>query len=283
MEIKVAAVRADRLVSIVLLLQGRGGMSAPELARRLEVSVRTIYRDLDALSTAGVPVYTERGKAGGVRLLDGYRTDLTGLSPGEAEALFLLGLPGPLDQLGFGPVLEGAQRKLLAALPPTRRRGAERTRQRVHVDATGWDRQPGAVPHLAAIAGALWQDRRLRMSYVRSDNAERERLVGPLGLVLKAGNWYLVGSVIDESNALRVFRASRVRSLEVLDEDYRRPDDFDLASFWDQWLAALGWDQDDYPARLRCDAEAAADLPRFLGEAVRARVLDAPVDDAGRL
>jgi predicted DNA-binding transcriptional regulator YafY len=268
----VGTVRADRLLAITLLLQARGGMSAPQLARRLEVSVRTIYRDVEALSTAGIPVYVERGPTGGVRLLDGYRTDLTGLSPGEAEALFLLEIPGPLDQLGEASELAQARRKLLAALPQGRRPVAERLRRRVHVDTTGWDQSPVHAPHLATIADAVLSDRRIAMSYVRSDNREVERRVDPLGLVLKAGIWYLVGYA---GRWDVVYRLSRVRSVEVLAAPCRRPPDFDLAGYWDRWLDDFESYRGGTKVRIRADQATAVDLPRQLGEAVRGRVLAA--------
>lgn len=272
--------RADRLVAIVLLLQARGGMSAPELARHLEVSVRTIYRDLDSLSAAGVPVWCERGPNGGVRLVDGYRTDLTGLNAGEAEALFALGMPGPLDELGLGAAAEAARRKLLAALSPSGRTEAERGLQRVHVDAASWSRVPGQLPHLALIVRALWADRGLRIEYVRADNSQVGRHVNPLGLVLKAGEWYLVGLAI---RAVRVFRVSRMRSVALRDETFDRPADFDLASFWQEWLADFEARLTSVSVHVRVSGAFADELPRFLGEGVRLQILDARPDRDGRL
>jgi predicted DNA-binding transcriptional regulator YafY len=247
-------------------------MSAPQLARQMEVSVRTIYRDVEALSAAGIPVYVERGPNGGVRLLDGYRTDLTGLSPGEAEALFLLDIPGPLDQLGEASELAQARRKLLAALPQGRSPVAERLRQRVHVDTTGWDQAPVHAPYLATIADAVLSGRRIAMSYVRSDNREVERRVDPLGLVLKAGIWYLVGYV---GRWDVVYRLSRVRSVEVLAAPCRRPPDFDLAGYWDTWLDNFESYRGGTKVRIRAEPATAAELPRQLGEAVRGQVLAA--------
>jgi predicted DNA-binding transcriptional regulator YafY len=274
-------VRADRLLAITLLLQARGGMSAPELAGHLEVSTRTIYRDVDALSTAGIPVYVERGAQGGIRLLDGYHTDLTGLSPGEAEALFLMGIPGPLDELGLTPEMEGARRKLLAALPQARRPLAERLRHRVHVDTVGWDKAPVRTTHLVTIAQAVLTERRITMVYVRGDdNREVRRTVDPLGVVLKAGIWYLVAI---SSKYDLVFRLSRVRSVTVLDQRARRPHDFDLPAYWQQWLKDFESRKGSVAVHIRVAAVVADELPRHLGEAVRSQLLDATASPAGHL
>jgi predicted DNA-binding transcriptional regulator YafY len=272
--------RADRLVAIVLLLQARGGLSAPALAEELEVSVRTIYRDVDALSAAGIPVYATRGPQGGVRLLDGYRTDLTGLSPGEAEALFLMGIPGPMDELGLGSALDAVQRKVLAALPAAGRLTAERVRQRILVDATGWDRSPRALPWLPTIAEAVWSGRCLTMDYIRSDNRHVRHRVDPRGLVLKAGQWYLVGWV---GKWDVTFRVSRVRSAEVLDELSTGPEDFDLSAYWQNWLVEFGSQRGGLDVHLRVAPDAIDQLPRFLGEDVRAKTLEARADPSAWL
>lgn len=265
---------------MLLLLQARGGMSARELAEELEVSVRTVFRDLEALSGAGVPVYADRGAQGGIRLIEGYRTDLTGLSPGEAQALFALGVPGPLDELGLGSALESAERKLLAALSPPARHDVERTRQRVVVDAAGWSRPPADITHLAALTDAVFRERRLRMAYTRGDNRRVQRVVDPLGLALKGGQWYLVAAVNGE---MRVFRVSRTRAVELLDEPCVRPQDFDLHSFWSEWAAAyeagIHWDV----VRVRVLPHLIAELPWLLGEYVRGLIEEAPVAADGSI
>jgi predicted DNA-binding transcriptional regulator YafY len=272
--------RADRLVAIVLLLQGRGGLSAPELARELEVSVRTIYRDVDALSAAGVPVYATRGPNGGVRLLDGYRTDLTGLSPGEAETLFLMGIPGPLDELGLGSSLDAVQRKVLAALPAAGRITAERVRRRILVDATGWDRAPRAMPWLPTIADAVWAGRRLALEYTRSDNRHVRHTVDPRGLVLKSGQWYLIGWV---GRFDVTFRVSRVRFAEVLDQPSTGHEDFDLEAYWAEFLVDFESRRGSVAVHIRVAPDAIDDLPRHLGEDVRSKTLESRSDPSGWL
>ena len=222
--------RASRLVQLLLLLQTNGKMTASRLAAELEVSVRTIYRDVEALSGAGVPIYAEAGPGGGVRLVDGYRTRLTGLTAEEAEALALSGLPGAASELGLGTVLAAAQLKVDAALPPELRSRAVRMRERFHLDAPGWFAREEPVPHLAALSRAVWEEQRAEIRYRKRDG-EVKRLLDPLGLVLKAGVWYLV-ALSGRTRSLRTFRVSRVQSVKVLDEDVTRPDDFDLATHW---------------------------------------------------
>lgn len=219
--------RASRLLQLLLLLQARGAMSAPELARQLEVSVRTVYRDLEALSAAGVPVYTETGRNGGARLVDGWRTRLTGLTDEEADSLPLLGMPGAAAELGLGSVLAATQLKVLAALPPELRSRASRVAARFLLDAPGWFHRDEGAPHVAAVAQAVWDDRRLRLRYERSD-AVVERTVDALGLVLKAGVWYLVAA---HRGQQRTYRISRIRAVELLDR-FERPADFDLEERW---------------------------------------------------
>src|ERR671918_2376332 len=176
--------RASRLVSLLLLLQTRGQLTAAELARELEVSVRSIHRDVEALSEAGVPIYAERGPHGGIRLVDGYRTRLTGMTPDEAEALFLSGLPGPAAELGLGTVMTAARLKVLAALPAEMRSRASRLVERFHLDAAGWFRGAEAVPHLGTLAEAVWESKALEIRYRRGDRIV-DRRIDPVGLVLK--------------------------------------------------------------------------------------------------
>lgn len=222
--------RASRLVQLLLLLQTNGKMTASRLATELEVSVRTIYRDIEALSGAGVPIYAEAGPGGGVRLVDGYRTRLTGLTAEEAEALALSGLPGAASELGLGTVLAAAQPKVDAALPPELRSRAVRMRERFHLDAPGWFRREEPVPHLAVLSRAVWEERRVEVRYRKRDGEVR-RVLDPLGLVLKAGVWYLV-ALSGRSRDLRTFRVGRMVSAKVIDEACQRPEGFDLAAHW---------------------------------------------------
>jgi predicted DNA-binding transcriptional regulator YafY len=228
-------VRASRLVNLLLLLQSRGGLTAAELARELEVSVRTVHRDVEELSAAGVPIFAERGPLGGIRLVDGYRTRLTGMTADEAEALFLAGLPGPAAQLGLGTVVAAAQLKVMAALPPELRSRASRIVQRFHLDVAGWFQASETVPHLATLSTAVWEGRMLRIGYERGEGTV-ERVVGPLGIVLKGGVWYIVA--LADKGQIRTYRASRVREAELLDDRIPRPDDFDLAAYWAESSAA---------------------------------------------
>lgn len=223
--------RASRLLAVLLLLQNRGRMTAGQLADELEVSVRTIYRDIDALSAAGVPVYAERGRTGAYQLLGGYRTRLTGMSEEEAQALALAGLPDAAAELGLGTVLAAAQLKLHAALPAELRDRAAELAQRFLVDIPGWHRDIEHVERLAEIADAVWRSRRIRVSYRRWDRSTVERDLEPLGLVLKAGNWYLAARCAGSDRSYRVSRIDDLRDLGA----FTRPEDFDLATYWRDW------------------------------------------------
>jgi predicted DNA-binding transcriptional regulator YafY len=217
-------VRASRLVSFLLLLQTRGHLTAVELAERLEVSERTVQRDAQALAAAGVPIVSVRGPAGGYRLDRGYRTKLTGLDAAEAEALFV----GPAAELGLGRELAAARLKLLASLPAELQERAGRAARLFHVDTRGWFREEDRVPHLPVIAGALWRGRRLDMRY-REGAAVVSRRLDPLGLILKAGVWYLLARRRGEE---RVYRVSRIVSARERAEPSTRPAHFDLAAAW---------------------------------------------------
>ncbi|MFJ8629814.1 helix-turn-helix transcriptional regulator [Streptomyces sp. NPDC093568] len=228
--------KSSRLVSVLLLLQTRGRMTAAQLAEELEVSVRTVYRDIEALSAAGVPVYGDAGHAGGYRLLDGYRTRLTGLTPDEAEALFLAGAPGPAAQLGLGSVLAAAQLKVRAALPAELRGHADRISGRFHLDAPRWYAAADETPYLPAVADAVWNCRVLHVLYRRwREPTDVERRLEPYGLVLKAGRWYVVAGP-----GPRTYRVDQILRLAATEEEFDRPDDFDLAAYWAAYQSDFG-------------------------------------------
>jgi len=224
--------RADRLLSLLLLLQTRGRMTAEELAAELEVSVRTIYRDLTALSVSGVPVYCERGPGGGVELVEEYRTTLTGLTPDEARALFMMSVPAPLAQLGVDRELKAALLKLSASLPDSRRSDEARARQRIHLDSAWWFQTEEAIPSLQILQQAVWNDRMVRMKFHTFLGRQVEQAVAPYGLVAKANLWHLVYAW--EEN-VRVVRVSQVIEAELLAETFPRPAQFDLVAFWEKW------------------------------------------------
>ncbi|MBB2940469.1 putative DNA-binding transcriptional regulator YafY [Actinoplanes lutulentus] len=236
--------RASRLLSVLLLLQDRGRLTAQQLATELGVSVRTVYRDIEALGEAGVPVYAELGAGGGYQLVDGYRTRLTGLTPEEAGSIFLAGVPSAAAELGLGAVLTTAELKLRAALPARLNRSVDEIKDRFHLDPAGWFRETETHPHLSALARAVWERRRARMVYRRwREPREVSREIEPLGIVLKAGVWYFVARV---SSSIRTYRVVTILSLEVLEETFERPPDFDLALTWAEWAT-------DFEQRLHRD------------------------------
>lgn len=226
--------KASRLLRVLLELQVGGPTTAPKLAERLGVSVRTIHRDLLALSEAGVPVYTERGRAGGCRILDGYRTSLTRMTAAEADAIALAGLPDVAAELGLDALVISAQLKLMSSLPAPVRDAAMLTKERFHLDPPGWfrTRMPDH-PQLGIVADAVWNDRRVAVTYFRSDRTASDQTLDPLGLVLKAGLWYLVARGAD--GRVRAYRVSRIGSIVDTDECFERPSDFDLRAFWRDW------------------------------------------------
>src|SRR5258706_15553338 len=223
--------RASRLLNILLLLQTHGRLSAERLAEKTEASVRTVHRDIEELSAAGVPVRAARGAAGGFELLEGWRTRLTGLTPIEAQAMFMAGAPGAAAQLGLGTASASAQLKMLAALPPEWQADAQRVSARFHLDPVGWYRREQRLDHLPTVAEAVWKERRLRIRY-ESWKADVERRIEPLGLVMKAGDWYLVASAGGKEP--RTYRVSNIHGLKATHEPFTRPSSFDLARYWDQ-------------------------------------------------
>ena len=229
--------RASRLLSLQMLLETQGRMSATALAGALEISVRTLYRDVDQLSAAGVPIYAERGRNGGFALLPGWKTTLTGLTPSEAQAVFLSGLPGPAHDLGLGSDVEGARLKLLASLPASWREDAQRVSARLHLDPVDWYRESDPTPHLATVAAAVWAGLQIAIRY-ESWADTVERTVNPLGLVLKAGVWSLVavpaGAAHSAEAGPRTYRVSNILAATALATAVRRPARFDLAGYWAQ-------------------------------------------------
>ncbi len=267
--------RASRLVQLLLILQTRGRTTAAVLARELEVSERTIHRDVEALSAAGVPIYAERGPHGGLQLIDGYRTRLTGLTGDEAEALFLSGIPGPAAELGLGTVVAAARLKVLAALPPELRVRAARLVERFHLDAAGWFHAGDDVPHLATLADAVWEGRCVSIAYNRGDRTV-DRAIQPLGLVLKAGVWYVVAKASDQ---IRTYRVSRITRAEPSPETFDRPPDFDLAAHWTASIDAYERDTPRVTVTLRV---APAAIPLLADQLGLSAVRDAetiPADD----
>lgn len=265
--------RAARLIKMVLLLQSRASMTAAELARELEVSERTVARDAQALSEAGVPVYADRGRAGGYRLIGGYRTRLTGLARGEAEALFLSGVPGALREMGLEDTASAARLKVSAALLPSLRDASRTAAQRFHLDAPAWFSEPAAPELLPPVADAVWDDRPVVARYGRA-GAEVERTLEPYGLVLKAGVWYLCARV-PEAGTFRVYRIDRFTAVGLGEERFRRDEGFDLPGFWEeragQFARSILWAE----AVVRLSPDGVRRLPHAVGPPAARAALDA--------
>lgn len=283
------SMRADRLISLLMLLQTRGRMTAQALADELEVSVRTVYRDLEALSSAGVPVYADPGPGGGCSLLDNYRTHLTGLHEAEVRALFMASMPAALAELGFGADLKGALLKLLTALPAERQHDEQWVRERVYLDWERWQSTPqpeesGAArvrhevgapsaPPLHVIRQAVWEDRQLWITYRRASSFYRRefaRLVNPYGLVAKEGEWHLVCADAGESGAanvrLRVYRVAELLTVRATEQPSVRPPGFELASAWRAWCGRIRRSRGHYVVSALVSPQMAVELPLLLGE-----------------
>jgi predicted DNA-binding transcriptional regulator YafY len=269
--------RADRLVAILLLLQRHGTRSAPQLAKHLEVSERTILRDIGALSTSGVPIYAERGPNGGFRLVEGYSLDLTGLRSPEVRTFFLHGIDGVLEDLGWYQDAQTARDKLTCAIPEEQKSVAAEVTQRLYVDETPWFSREDSTPFLSILQDAIWKNRRLNMSYKNPNGTVSSRLLEPYALVAKTGIWYLVA---ERDTQLRVYRVSRITHVDPLDEHFERPTSFDLVQFWSTWTIdfesslrkyeVLLWVKNDYyktfvrttPFPVDRDIQIQPDVPR---------------------
>jgi predicted DNA-binding transcriptional regulator YafY len=270
--------RADRLLSLLLRLQSRGQVTARQLAQELEVSVRTVYRDLEALSAAGVPVVANGGPGGGCRLMEGWRSPLLGISAEEATALLAVASGGgPLERIALGDALTQARLKLLAALPAAGREQAHTTASRFHIDTQAWFKPSEPVPHLAVLVDAVRGDRRLRLN--QASRPGTTRVVDPLGLVAKAGVWYLVAR---SDRGVRAHRASRVTQAELLPEPFSRPADFDLPAFWARWTAEFEASLDRLPVTVSLTAAGLAALPQVLGDSGSAARATPDPDRPGR-
>ncbi|MFJ9853132.1 helix-turn-helix transcriptional regulator [Streptomyces sp. NPDC101150] len=271
--------RAARLIKMVLLLQSRPSMTAAELAGELEVSERTVARDVLSLSEAGVPVYADRGRAGGYRLVGGYRTRLTGLGRSEAEALFLSGVPSALREMGLADAASAARLKVCAALVPELRDAAAGAAQRFHLDAPAWYQEPETPALLPALAGAVWDDRRITARYLRKDT-EVQRELEPYGLVLKAGVWYLAARAEDGSRGYRVYRVDRFAAVDAGDARFDRDEEFDLPAFWAERAAEFARSILHEQVVLRLSPRGALQLP-YVTERAAAREAIAEARAAG--
>ncbi|MEU4644829.1 WYL domain-containing protein [Micromonospora sp. NPDC023814] len=273
--------RASRLLSLLMLLQAHGRMTAAQLAERLEVSTRTVYRDVESLHAAGIPLYGEAGHAGGYQLVEGWRTRLTGLTAQEAERLFLAGLPGPAAELGYGAAVAALQLKLHAALPPELADRAARIQERFHLDTPNWYADGDASPHLPEVAEAVWRQRRIAVRY-RSWAGEVDRVLEPYGLVLKGGRWYAVAARRGRDEPA-TYRVNQVLSLTTLDEKFARPAGFDLPAWWRAHVVRFRAHLHRDDATVRLSARGRERLREIASELVVASV-DAtagPPDEAG--
>ena len=272
--------RADRLLSLLMLLETHGKMTARQLAEELEVSERTIYRDIVALSSSGVPVYTEDGPGGGISLIEDYKTDLTGLNADEVRALAMLNIPEPLVKLGVGRELKAALLKLSASLPSTSRADETHTRQRIHLDASWWFERDEPIPHLQTIQQALFQGYKLHLTW-RDFKTNVEQTLDPYGLVAKSNTWYLEAGGKDH---IRVLRVSRIFEAQMLDDSFEYPQDFNLPAFWKSWCEDFKKKQCIFSVTARVSPELIESLPHIFDEHTKPILAQAgKPDERGRV
>ncbi|WP_339287430.1 YafY family protein [Paenibacillus sp. FSL E2-0201] len=250
--------RADRLLSILLLLQKRGKMTSRELAQTLEVSERTVFRDMEALSASGIPIVAERGREGGWMLTEGYRTSLTGMKPQEIGSLLLSTDSSIMKDLGIQDDFSSAVLKLEVASSHRTSNPANYLSQRIHIDGASWHPSDETYPFLSVLQRALWEDRKVKITYLRNDET-KVRMIEPLGLVAKRGVWYVVANIGDE---LRTFRVSRLINVEETNERFNRPDEFDLKHYWEESTTAFKAALPKYPVKLRVRTSVLKELQR---------------------
>lgn len=270
--------RADRLISILMLLQTHERMTAEVLAKQLEVSTRTIYRDITALNMAGVPIYTDRGPGGGITLLESYRTSLTGMSEDETRALFMLSIPEALVELGVGGKLKTALLKLAGSLPAAQRMVPAHAQQRIYLDSSPWIPQGKSSPHLETLHRAVWDNRLVKIMYQGSFDTQIEIVLSPLGLVSKMNTWYLVGS---ENEHIRVIRVANILQVNDLGQTITRERDFDLPGFWKAWCDDVQGRRPVYPVKLKISPQLISKLHLYLGEEVKYSLSEVGPDELG--
>ena len=263
--------RADRLISMVMLLQTHEKMTAEELASKLEVSPRTIYRDIIALTVSGIPIYTDRGPGGGISLLESYRTSLTGMNEDEIRALFMVNIPDVLADLGFEQKLKSAFLKLAAALPISQQKIEVRTQQRIYLDSTPWKEKEEFVPHINLIHQAVWQDKLIRLVYRGRFDAQIRIELAPLGLVSKLNTWYLIGQ---HDKHIRVIKVIDILEVEPLNQTYDRDEGFDLTAFWKSWCQAAQNRRQVLEVKIKATKNLTKFLSYYLGEGVKYKVSD---------
>ena len=268
--------RADRLIAIVMLLQTNERMTAEALAYELEVSQRTIYRDITALNIAGVPIYTDRGPGGGIALIESYRTTLTGINEDEARALFMLSIPQALVELGVGQKLKTALLKLSAALPDTRKTVMIETQQRIYLDSSAWTTIEEPLIHLGTIHQALWQDKLLRLIYLGSFDTQIDIEVAPLGLVSKLNRWYLIGMT---EGYIRVVRVKDILEARILERNFNRDKNFNLISEWKKWCEAYQDQRPIYQTKIKVSPGMIKHLKLYIGENARFEITETDQGD----
>ncbi len=264
--------RADRLLSLLLLLQTHGTMTAGELARHLEVTERTIYRDVTALSTTGVPIFTTKGPGGGIGLVEDYRSGLIGLKPDEVQALFMLEVPQTLEQLGVGETIRKAFLKLSATIPDIQKKSELNNHPRIMLDAQDWNQNIEAVPWLKTCQEALQQNRVLEITYRSEFNTDLEITTDPVGLVAKSQRWYLV--ILREGH-FRTLLISRIRSARIRNQSFEYPRDFDLAAYWKNWCSQQKENHNSFPVRVKISAT----LAKILLEHRHTTLMTPPMQD----